>query len=558
MFNLRVYKFWLLLFLPTVFVLGQNLNANVPDSLKKLSFKLIKENFWKKYDITDEARIIAIAYYQKAKTLNDFTEITGSFDFLARLYSEEQNIAFADSLIYYSTLLKSKTYPSVGYSLKGYNYYALGDYENALDNYLKAYESAKAKNNDYQLIEITQVIGALKNRWGDYEEALEIYKEHLKLLYSYDVNNPKYREDYLITLYNLSLSYQRNKKYDSSAIYIAKGIREANSGKDSLYLRDFKHANAVNLYLLGDHEESQKTFLNLKSNEKDSFKEAITNYYLGRIAFKEGKAEMGIAYYQKVDSIFRINNQEYPELREVYEELVTHFRNVDAPDKELAYIRQLLIVDSSLAHNREYLNQTIIKKYETPELIDDQNALIADLSGKNRRTSILSYIFGGSVIVLLIPLVFYYKKSVRNAKMFHELQAKRKGQSKNKVIGKNIITNEVETLITNKLNQFEEDLRFTDENLSLNSLAKQIGSNSTYVSRVINDSKGKNFSNYISDLRIEHLLHRLDNESILINYKIQSLGEEVGYKNSEAFSKAFFKYTQMKPSFYLKKLRDGR
>ncbi|MFC4689971.1 tetratricopeptide repeat protein [Dokdonia genika] len=555
MFNVRLTILTLFLS-PTVYLLGQNPNVIIPDSLKTRSFELLMSNFWDEYENTLTAETIAAAYNQKARGSNNKLELVRSFDLLARLYTEETNITYADSILLYSADLESSSYPSVGYSLKGYNYYSLGDYEKALDNYLKAYDSAKEKGNEYQLIEITQVIGALKNRWGNYEEALEIYKEHYGLLKSLDKAGTDYREDYLITLYNLSLSYQRNKKFDSSSIYIQKGIEESLEGRDSLFLIDFRHAEAVNLYLTSDFVAAQDAFLNLTSNANDTFKESITNYYLGQMAFKANNATLGIEYYQKVDSVFKINNEEYPELRNVYESLVTYFRQKSMPAKELDYIRQLLKVDSSLARNREYLNQTIIKKYETPELIEDQKNLIEELNGKNKRTSRMTYAFGASLIILFIPLVYFYRRSIVNARRFKELQSKREQHSEEISSHKNLITDEIEILIIQKLEKFEANLGFTDEDLSLNRLAKEIGSNSTYVSRVINDTKGKNFSNYINDLRIEHILKRLDEETILINYKIQSLGEEVGFKNSEAFSKAFFKYTQIKPSFYLKKLRE--
>lgn len=556
MFHLRLLVILLLLLSPTLILLGQKSHTKYLDSLKGKSFEVLMDNFWNNFENTETAEKIAIAYNQKAKGSKNKLELVRSFDLLARIYTVEKNILFADSIIQYSSEVNSDSYPSIGYSLKGYNYYAIGDYENALDSYLKAYDSAKKKGNAYQLIEITQVIGALKNRWGNYEEALEIYKEHFDLLESLEISDGEYREDYLITLYNLSLSYQRNKKYDSSNIYIQKGIQEATEGQDTQFLSDFRHAEAVNLYLTSNYIESQRAFLKLKSNPEDPFKESITNYYLGQVAFRNNKSSLGIFYYQKVDSIFRKNNEEYPELREVYEYLVTHYRKKNSPGKELDYIRQLLIVDSFLARNREYLNQTIIRKYETPELIEDQKDLIAKLNGKNKRTSIMSYVFGICLVILIIPLVYFYRRSIRNARLFKELQTKREHHKIVTPTSKASIADEIEILIVEKLKIFEENIRFTDEDISLNKLAKEIGSNSTYVSRVINKTQGKNFSNYINDLRVEHILKRLDEEPILINYKIKALGEEVGFKNSEAFSKAFFKYTQMKPSFYLKKMRE--
>lgn len=83
-------------------------------------------------------------------------------------------------------------------------------------------------------------------------------------------------------------------------------------------------------------------------------------------------------------------------------------------------------------------------------------------------------------------------------------------------------------------------------------MQKKLETNSTYLSKTINQYKNKNFSQYINDLRIEDTITRLREDKKFRNYSIKAIAEEVGFSNSESFSKAFFKKTGYQPSYFIK------
>jgi len=117
------------------------------------------------------------------------------------------------------------------------------------------------------------------------------------------------------------------------------------------------------------------------------------------------------------------------------------------------------------------------------------------------------------------------------------------------------ISKENISLIIDGLNDFVDDLGFLSNDLTLNSLALSIKTNTAYLSKVINFYKGKNFSSYINELRINHFLKVIPENSKMQNYTISALAKEFGYNNSESFSTAFYKHTGIKPSFYIKQLK---
>ncbi len=105
-----------------------------------------------------------------------------------------------------------------------------------------------------------------------------------------------------------------------------------------------------------------------------------------------------------------------------------------------------------------------------------------------------------------------------------------------------------------KLEQFEKREYFLHHNMSLHKLAKKCKTNPTYISKVINTYKNKNFNTYINDLRIAYTVCRLQQDKKLRNYTIKAIASEVGFKNADSFSSAFRKKTGLYPSHFIKQL----
>ncbi|MBX2829422.1 MAG: helix-turn-helix domain-containing protein [Flavobacteriaceae bacterium] len=111
--------------------------------------------------------------------------------------------------------------------------------------------------------------------------------------------------------------------------------------------------------------------------------------------------------------------------------------------------------------------------------------------------------------------------------------------------------------IREKLMEFEHQKNFLSPDISLQQLAKSFGTNYNYLSKVVNKEKGMNFSNYINQLRVEHIHYELANNILYRKYTVKAIGQEIGFKSTESFSKAFFKNFGLYPSEYLRQLRSA-
>ena len=108
-----------------------------------------------------------------------------------------------------------------------------------------------------------------------------------------------------------------------------------------------------------------------------------------------------------------------------------------------------------------------------------------------------------------------------------------------------------------KLISFEKQKKYLITNVKLNDLAKEFETNSTYLSRTINQFKNKNFSQYVNDLRIDYSIAKITEDHKFRKYTIKAIAEEVGFSNSESFSKAFYNKTGIQPSYFIKKLEEN-
>ncbi len=111
----------------------------------------------------------------------------------------------------------------------------------------------------------------------------------------------------------------------------------------------------------------------------------------------------------------------------------------------------------------------------------------------------------------------------------------------------------IEAILT-KLEEFEDKELFLDNDSTLVEVAKKIQTNTTYLSKVINTYKEKSFTAYITDLRVDYAIERLSHDRKFRSFTIGAIAQEIGFKRSESFSKAFKVKTGLYPSYFVKEL----
>mgnify|MGYP006148653121 FL=1 len=116
----------------------------------------------------------------------------------------------------------------------------------------------------------------------------------------------------------------------------------------------------------------------------------------------------------------------------------------------------------------------------------------------------------------------------------------------------NLHEGKVEELLR-KLQTFENKKGFTQKGLTISKLAAQLGTNSSYLSQVINEYKGGNFNKYLSQLRINYITNLLFEDRKYLKYNIETLAKECGIASRQNFSDLFYEINGIRPTDFIKK-----
>ncbi|MEQ8426084.1 MAG: helix-turn-helix domain-containing protein [Cyclobacteriaceae bacterium] len=90
---------------------------------------------------------------------------------------------------------------------------------------------------------------------------------------------------------------------------------------------------------------------------------------------------------------------------------------------------------------------------------------------------------------------------------------------------------------------------FTDPELKLSLLARQLGLPSHQVSKLINEKFGKSFNDYVNEYRVSEFIQRINNPEFK-SLSIYGLALDVGFNSKSSFNTAFKKITGKTPSAY--------
>ncbi|MCA6065910.1 helix-turn-helix domain-containing protein [Chryseobacterium sp. RG1] len=118
-----------------------------------------------------------------------------------------------------------------------------------------------------------------------------------------------------------------------------------------------------------------------------------------------------------------------------------------------------------------------------------------------------------------------------------------------------IISNEKETELLKKIEEFEKGTAFTAKNFTLSNFASILGTNTKYITYLLKEYWAKSFSDYINTLKIKFIIEHLYENPESVKYKISYLCELAGFSSHSHFTKVFTKETGISPSKFISNLK---
>lgn len=183
-------------------------------------------------------------------------------------------------------------------------------------------------------------------------------------------------------------------------------------------------------------------------------------------------------------------------------------------------------------------------KYEA-EVKDNLITQLKDLAEKKEKsryyinTNMLAL-----VILMLIMLAIYFRNRQKyNRKLRSEIKPDRASKA--------ILTGEQQEILWQQLNQLlQNEKPYLNNDITLAELSRKLNTNTTYLSKVINDLNGTNFSQLLNHYRVDEACKLLRAHHTR-NMTIEGIARMSGFNSKSAFNTAFKKIKNTTPSEFI-------
>lgn len=493
-------------------------------------------------------------YLYKAKKEKNYHEAVFAYKEMLHESDEKMRFVYADSMVDAAHMSKDIDLISSSYLTRGIAHYQLRQHQKALDDYLIANKHLVSSEDDYLRHKVKYSIGQIKYYLGYYNEAISLFRECIAFFKDSE-NVP-----YLKSLHMLSLSYSFTGNYKMADEMAAIALQESARLKEKSMLPYIDAAKGINFFMTGEYRQTVKCIteaLPAIRRDRDFANEATANFYLGRAYWEIGQQDNAIVHFLEVDRIFMTKNYIRPDLRLSFEYLIKYYHRRNDKDIELQYIDKLLKADSLLGKEFRYLIKKVHKEYDTAELLTEKEKIESEL----KRSRWSGWATAGLASVLAIVIVLLILRQRRLQRQYRRHFDELIKPSGNPISKSPLSSHEkldvnpaiVESIIK-KLDEFENKRGYLKKDLNANKLASNCNTNSKYLSKVINHHKQKSIVTYINDLRIDYLVERLKNESLLRNYTNGALADEAGFSTAQHFTSTFKKRTKISPGYFVAEL----
>ncbi|WP_046744994.1 helix-turn-helix domain-containing protein [Kordia zhangzhouensis] len=461
---------------------------------------------------------------------------------------------------------------------KGNFYYAFGSYKESMEYNLEALELARKTKNLKRELAISLNIALIKQQTNDNSGAIEILEKIIATIETGTAGDltPFKTKVYvaLIKGYIYTEDYTKAKQYCEQGIVLS---NQNNLTESKFYFLSFLGTiEGLNKNYDRAHELLDAS-LEIAHQIKSIDPEIPLIYFeKGEVYYYEGKYEKAVEYLVKSEKLMNANHLNFIKLEETYALLAKSYNELGDINNSIKYFEKANDIYKQNDKRQENISINIIRKYDLQSLKEELS-----LAEENSYiTKIILFVSVFLAIITVIWLVYFYKQREKeNQRKFAAIlqsledekeeivekiaqvtQEKLEEKTTEKLPEKKIEAKEVEIIdetkvrLLKKLEKFETKEQYLSRNCSLNEVAKKLKTNTSYLSKLVNSHKGKSFSAYITDLRINYAIRRLKDDKKFRSYTIDSIAQEIGFNRSESFSRAFKNKTGLYPSYYIKNL----
>ena len=289
---------------------------------------------------------------------------------------------------------------------------------------------------------------------------------------------------------------------------------------------------------------------------------------MGDYAKSNSYLTQGLSYAEQAKTLdYRISI--YRLFSENYEKLGDH-------ENAVSYLTKAQDLESkTTAANREHManeRQLIIE-------VAEKDKSVALSEAKARQQLIISIGLGIGVLLAIAICIIIWYNNRRRHRLYQNIVRRNKeaiererelkerlaeanetisnATSSNDDVQKAVTINEdkVDMIYDSLVHLMEDEKIYKDNQLTRDTLADKLGTNRTYLTRVVSERSGMNIPTFINHYRIEEAVRILSDKDNM-DYPLKQLYSDLGFSSLSTFYKLFQTHVGMSPSAYRKSVQE--
>jgi len=448
----------------------------------------------------------------------------------------------------------------------GFIYKNMGDFEKAIEYYNRALEISKKMNMPAWMATDMNNIANVYSLWQKYDLAKNYLKQSITI--SKELNDFAGME---INLNNLAYAYQESGDLDSALILYNQSAEIAERLERNGNLAVRKINIGMLYYRMGDYDTAAKYVKEgLATNRELGLKLSVSGALqsLGMIYIAKNQPGLAKEYFDEALKIAEELNARII-LEKIYEGQTKLFEQTGEYRKSLeCYRKYVAIKDSVFTKNSQAKLAEMQARYETEKKQQQIELLLKDnqlqkTELRKKQITLFSLVSGIAFLTISVLLFWYLyiQKSKANRKLVEKNLELMKREEMD--FATNLAKEEKPGLPDEEKNRILLDLErlmktekaFRQKQISLNTLAAGLQTNTTYLSRIINENYEMNFSHFLNIHRIREA-QKMFAQNQHKSMTLEGIAESIGFHSRSTFNGAFKKITGVTPTVYLKNLKE--
>lgn len=442
------------------------------------------------------------------------------------------------------------------------------NYSKALEAYNRFFDIAEKDSIRYaKKIAIASMgAGYIYMAYGDYVNALACYQKS----YRYSLDNHDHVQAQR-NLNNVAQCYIKLERY-SEALASAKEISRMKN--IPIGERDFDYYDILAQLAERSNKEAEAEVYwraAIKTVERYGMETSLKIEPLQHIGMHfedKGRLDSALIYYQEAYKQAKVQGQNFPILG-CTRDLMRIYIKLGDKKNSLRFQNLYFHLSDSLMSADDFLKIQSIRtqnyKTRTAKEMEDMTLTIT------RQKAVMIILMVVALVVLIIIFLLWIQKRrldvtyhalfERNKELL-DMEAKYNAMQATKEDSGQCSTPIAPSIRDDKqlLERIQEVLTDMNEicnpDFNLNRLTSLVGTNTSYVSQIINSEYGKNFRTLINELRIHEAQRRIVDTEKYGHLTIQAIGESVGFSSQTTFNRTFKRITGITPSVYQKMAKE--